>query len=298
MTKTLVVVNPAAGRGRSARIWRELYLAEPRLADAHVVETSLPETASKELSRQLEAGCERVLVIGGDGSAHLVANRVLELGMGERVVLGLVPTGTGSDLARGLSLPRAPRAALRRVLAATPRRIDVLELTTDDGRRRFVLNVASVGISGLVDLALGHDLHRGATAYLRGALRALRSYRPATCSVIVDGSPWYEGDILVLAVANGPSFGHGMRIAPDARLDDGEADVVAIRPVPRWQVPLRLPQIYSGTHLGSRYSRAIRARSVRIEPRGPVPPFDLDGEVFEFAPSNLVLIPGALRVLA
>jgi diacylglycerol kinase (ATP) len=298
MTKTVVVVNPTAGRGRSARMWRELVLAEPRLADAHVVETSLPETASKELIQQLEAGCERVLVIGGDGSAHLVANRILELGMGGRIVLGLVPTGTGSDLARGLSLPRAPRAALRRVLAATPRRMDVLELTTDDGRRRFVLNVASAGISGLVDRALGHGLRRGSTAYLRGALRALRSYRPATCSVSVDGRPWYEGDLLILAVANGPCFGHGMRIAPDARLDDGRADVVAIRPVPRWQLPLRLPQLYSGTHLGSRYSRAVRARRVRVEPLGPVPPFDLDGEVFESAASDLVVIPGALRILA
>ena len=297
MTQTVVVVNPAAGRGRSARTWRELHRAEPRLADARVVEADLPETACKELGRQLEAGCERVLVIGGDGSAHLVANRVLELGMGEQVALGLVPTGTGSDLARGLSLPRTPRAALRRALAGTPRRIDVLELTSDDGRRRYVLNVASIGISGLVDRALGHELRRAPTAYLRGALHALRSYRPAACAVSLDGSPWYEGELLVLAIANGTCFGHGMWIAPDARLDDGEADVVAIRPVPRWQLPLRLPQLYGGTHLGSRYSRAARARRVRVEPRGPVPPFDLDGEAFESGPSEFRVVPGALRLL-
>ena len=97
MTKTVVVVNPGAGRGRSAHLWRELYGSEPRLADAHVVESALPEVACKELDRLLEAGCERVLVIGGDGSAHLVANRVLELGLGERVVLGLLPTVISTD---------------------------------------------------------------------------------------------------------------------------------------------------------------------------------------------------------
>jgi diacylglycerol kinase (ATP) len=297
VTGTLVVVNPSAGGGRSARAWRALR-GEPQLAGARVVEVSLPEIACKELARELASGPERVLVIGGDGSAHLVANQVLEMGMAGRVALGLVPTGTGSDLARGLSLPRDPRAALRRALAATPREIDVLELKADDGRRRFVLNVASVGISGLVDRSLGHEVRRGATAYLRGALHALRSYRPARCAVRVDGRPWYEGEVLVLAIANGPVFGHGMRIAPDARLDDGEADVVVIRPVPRWQVPLRLPQLYSGGHLRSRYSRTVRARRVRIEPRGPVPPFDTDGEVFEAAPCELVVVPGALRILA
>ena len=123
-------------------------------------------------------------------------------------------------------------------------------------------------------------------------------YRPVRCRVVVDGEAWYEGDILVLAIANGACFGRGMRIAPQAQLDDGLADVVLVGGVPRWQLALRLPQLYRGTHLESRYVRWRRGRDVRFEPLAPLPPFDLDGECFASAAARFTVLPGALRVLA
>ncbi len=118
-----------------------------------------------------------------------------------------------------------------------------------------------------------------------------------SCRVFVDGALWHEEKVLLVAVANGETFGNGMRIAPGARPDDGEIDVVLIGPVPRWQLPFRLPQIYFGTHLGTRYVRAGRAHRVRLEPLTPLPPFDLDGEVFDSAPCDITVLPGALRFL-
>jgi diacylglycerol kinase (ATP) len=221
---------------------------------------------------------------------------MLERGLGGRVVLGLIPSGTGSDLARTLEVPRDAKAALALALSDHCHLIDVLRLEADDGRRRYAVNVASAGISGLVDEAMHALPRRSALSYLTTTLGALARYRNVPCRVTVDGAVWREGDVLLVAVANGHTFGNGMRVAPHALCDDGEADVVLVNPVPRALLPFRLPQIYLGTHLSARFVRWGRARRVRIEPLAPMPPFDLDGEPFPSAASSITLEERALLV--
>jgi diacylglycerol kinase (ATP) len=292
------VVNPTAGGGRAAAVWRRLAERVPRLAGVRVVQSAEADAIERELAELLEGGVDRVVVLGGDGSMHLVGNIILRLGRGGDVALGMVPLGTGSDLPRALGLPAEPQACAERVLAAVPRPVDALELTTIDGRRRFVLNVASAGISGMVDEAVNRMPQRGATAYLRATVGALFRYRPVPCRVSLDEQAWYEGDLLLLAAGNGTSFGRGMRVAPLARIDDGEMDVVLVLPVPRWQLLFRLGRLYRGTHLEAEFVRWRRARRLDIEPLAPLPPFDLDGEVFPSAAATIRVLPGAWRMLA
>ncbi len=292
-----VLLNPAAGGGRGAEAWSALERAEPRLAGARVVAAGDADAALAELDALLQAEpIDRLLVVGGDGTLSRVGDFLLKREP-PPPPLGLVPAGTGSDFARALDLPREPEAALARALAATPRAVDALELRTADGRWRFVLNIASAGISGEVDEAVGALVHRGKTAYLGATLGALVRYRPAPCRVALDGEPWYEGEILLLAVANGTTFGRGMRIAPEAKLDDGLADVVLVRRLPGWQVPLQLPRLYLGTHLGSRFVEHRRAERVAIEPLAPMPPFDLDGDPWPASKTEITVAPAALRML-
>lgn len=297
MRETIVFVNPAAGGGRAGRSWHKLGMAEPSLDEALVILAQDAADGLAQLDQGLAAGARRVIVVGGDGTAHLVAGRLLERGLGADVGLGLVPAGTGSDLARTLGLPRTLLTALRRALAAPARAIDVLRLRTASGTTRYVVNIASAGVSGAVDEVVNAIPDRGRLTYLRATLGALAGYRPAPCRVEVDGEPFYEGVFFVLAVANGRTFGKGMPIAPEARLDDGLADVVLIPPVPLWQLPWRLPQFLAGRHLGLPIVRFCRARHVRLEPLGPMPPFDLDGETLPCESAELELLPSALRIL-
>lgn len=295
--KLAAIVNPTAGGGRAGSIWEQLRRSDRRLDHAEVVCVEGVDRTREELGALLDRGVDRLIVVGGDGSLHLVANLLLERGLGRKVSIGLMPVGTGSDFARTVRIPKEHRRALERVLVAEPRALDALQLRTDDGRCRFVVNVASAGISGPVDEAVNAIPGRGQAAYLLATLGALRRYRPAPCRVIVDGDLWHEGGILLLAVANGTSFGRGMKIAPRALVDDGEADVVLIRTVANWQLMFRLPQIYLGTHLDSSLVRWGRGRTVRLEPLGDIPPFDLDGEVFPSAAADITVMPGALRML-
>jgi diacylglycerol kinase (ATP) len=292
------VVNPAAGGGRAGKVWDALVAGDPRLAAVPVVRATDTGGARAELAALLDTGIERLIVCGGDGTAHLAANVVLDGDRGDRVALGIVPAGTGSDFSRAIGLRSDPGAALDTILTAEPKPVDVVRVRTDDGRSRYSLNVASAGISGLVDQAVEAAPSRGKLTYVKAVLAVFHRYEPVRCRVITDGEEFYDGPVLILAIANGQAFGKGMRIAPHARLDDGLADVVLVGPAPGWQLPFRLPQVFLGRHLGSRYVTWRRAARVRIEPADDLPPFDLDGEPYPSGPAEFDLLPGALRLLA
>jgi len=293
-----VVLNPTAGGGRAARIWNELAAADPRLGSARCVETSSRESAPDEIAELLRRPPKKLLVFGGDGSAHLVGNLLLEQGLAGEVSLGIVPAGTGSDLCRSLGIPRDPAIALQQILAADPRAIDVLRIDPDEGEPRFVLNIASVGISGMVSTAINSSTSRGKTTYIRNTLAAIRHYTPVPCRIWTDGVLWREEEVMVLAIANGQVFGDGMWVAPHAEVDDGLADIVLLRAIPKWKIPIYFPRIFRGTHLGIRQVSVTRATHVRLEPLAPLPPIEVDGENIPSGPVEFHVLPGALQVLA
>jgi diacylglycerol kinase (ATP) len=306
MSGTLVVVNRGAGGGLGGATWDRISAGLPALAGARVVARPDAEAALAELGEALAAGgVDRVVAVGGDGTLSRVADLLLARSGGGPVAvsLGIVPAGTGSDLAKALGLPQDPRAALERALAGggdeRTRTVDALAIETAGGARRHAVNVVSAGVSGQVDEAVAALPKRGQVTYLAATLRALARYRPARCRVTVDGEPWHEGEILLLAIANGPTFGRGMRIAPQAALDDGLADVVLVPRLPGWQVPIQLPKLYRGTHLGSRYVRWRRGATVDFEPLGAgMPALDVDGDPWPVAAVRVTVLPAVLRVLA
>lgn len=309
LKNTLVYVNPAAGSGRAEPVWRRLLRHRPALSEAQVVLAGERDEGRGDLRRRLqeegpEERVERIISVGGDGTFNVVANEVLELERGGDLELGLVPAGTGSDLARTLGLPRQPEVALDRALASASRPLDALlveSLPESPGaatRRSYSFNVASAGISGLVDEAVNRQARRSSVVYVRETLKAAVEYRPVPCSVRLDGEPWYEGEVFLLAVANARSFGRGMKIAPHAEVDDGLMDVVLVGPFPRWQLPLRMPLLFLGRHLAMKPVQSRRASRIELVPHAPLPALDLDGESFEAGAVTMEVRPGALRVLA
>lgn len=293
----VVLVNASAGGGRSRRVWERLLRRMPEVRAARWVLADGAEEARQELREELRKDARAVVAIGGDGTAHLAANAILEAGRGGDVGFGLVPAGTGSDLARCLGVPRRPEAAMWQALESPPRPIDVLEILTDRGERRFVTNIASAGVSGAAGAAASSMPNRGGATYVLTALRELLRYEPAPCRITVDGEELFDGSFFLAVVANGHCFGNGVKIAPDAQLDDGLADVVVVPQIPLWHVPYRLPQILTGRHVRLPFVRTRRGRVVRFEPRGELPPYEADGEILPGGPATVRVLPGALRIL-
>jgi diacylglycerol kinase (ATP) len=297
LERVVVLVNASAGSGRSGRLWEALRRRMPEVADARLILAKDAATARRELDEHLCGDVEAVFAWGGDGTAHLVVNRILEAGRGDEVAVGLLPAGTGSDLARCFGLPRRPEEALRQAEASGPRPIDVLEIRTES-ERRFVVNIASAGVSGAAGAAVNAMPRRGPTSYVMTALRVLLGYQPVPCRVTVDGVELYDGGFFLVVVANGRYFGHGVRVAPDAEVDDGLADVVLVPPIPLWHVPYRLPQVMTGRYVKLPFVLSRRGRCIRFEPRGELPPYDVDGETMAGGAATVRVLPGALRILS
>lgn len=296
MREVLFVVNPAAGSGRAGEVWRSLRALHPEIPEGRTVLEPDPDLARARLAQLLGPEVRRVVVVGGDGSVNVTVNAILEAELERPPAVGVVPAGTGSDLAGTLGLPGDPGEALQRALAGEPRRIDALEVA-GTSYRRYAINVVSMGISGMVNEIVGAMPRRHAAAYLVGAIQGLFRYRPLACRILAGEEALFEGDLLLAAVANAPTFGRGMRVAPDARFDDGSLDVVVVPRIPTWQLPWRLGQLYRGTHVRSSRVLQRRAQVVTFEPLEPFPAYDCDGEAAAPELVKIRVLPGAVRVV-
>jgi len=313
-----LLTNPVsgAGRGRGASVTarRELARLGVRVFDA------TGSSASRSLRRAHVAaeGADAVLVVGGDGMAHLGA----EVAAAHDLPLGLVPAGTGDDVARGLGLDgRDPARAARRAVAALragrTRRVDVLAVEGGDAvgspersgsprpedgtaRERIVLGVVSAGFDALVnERANSWRWPRGRARYVLAVARELPARRPLRYTLVVDGVPETR-EALLVALANTSSFGGGMRIAPDADAADGALELVVVDPLPGLEIAKVFPKVFAGTHVGHPAVSVRRARSVRLsaEDDGRQMPAYGDGERLGGLPLSVRVRPGGLRVLA
>ena len=303
--ETLIILNPASRSGRAARLWpRIASRVRDAIGPAQVEETRAPRDAERLAAEAAAGGVERILVAGGDGTLSEVANGLLQAGLADRAHLGLLPFGTGGDLARGLGVPPRLEAALEVVVRGRVRRIDAgrLEYSDRQGQKdcRYFLNVASFGISGLVDELVNQaPKHLGGTlSFLLGTLQAIVRYRPECVSMRADGELFYRGRIVLVAAANGRTFGGGMQVAPDSMFDDGRLDLVLVEAMNIPQLLRALPRLYAGTHVSHRRVRSASVKCLEADaPAGRVW-LDVDGEPLGTLPARFDVVPDAIGVLA
>ncbi len=298
MKKTVVLVNPTSGSGKGGRTWEKLQKSRPDLVSARVICCSALDQARGELTDTLSGNVRRLIVIGGDGTFHNAADQLLASGLADQVAIGLIPAGTGSDYARIAGLSGNPLKALARILTVEPRRVDVLQICDSQGNTRYAVNTFSAGVSGWVGEHMAGDKGNVSAAYLRATLKAFVSYRPVSCRVTIDGEPWFSGPLYLLAITKGSHFGQGMYISPRAVLDNGLAEITAVMPMARWQLPLRLGRLYLGNHLGTSYVHYRRGRSIQLEPGAGCNSFETDGEISAASPVRIDTLPAALSLLA
>jgi YegS/Rv2252/BmrU family lipid kinase len=299
---TLLILNPHSGGGRAGKIFRHIEEGLTRtLGDFLVAITHDPEAVARYLDLVEQVGVDRIIALGGDGTNFAILNELAKR-PDEGLVFGTVPMGTGRDWARSLGIPVDPFAAERWLGTVVPTTCDLGKVEYRDARTgedtsKIFLNVASTGISRDVINRVNRAHKRTATTFLASTLKSLINYRAQRIVVECDGKHFFEGPSLMLAVANGRSFGRGMWIAPNALLDDGLFDVVVIEAMTRTRAMAALPSLYAGTHLKRPDVHATQARIVTIRSEdGPID-LDLDGEEAIGEKVTFTLMPGALKVL-
>ncbi|MGI8901974.1 MAG: diacylglycerol kinase [Nocardioides sp.] len=284
-----LLTNPASGKGRGRRT---AAIALPRLREAGFGVRELEGRDADEaldLAREVVADeLEALVVCGGDGMVHVAVQALA----GSRTALGVIPAGTGNDVARALGVPRNdPQLAADVVIASRVREVDLAQV----GPTYFV-SVLATGFDSLVnDRANAMRWPRGQMRYNLATLAELRAFEPLPYVLELDGRP-RSLEAMLVAVGNGPSYGGGLRIAHGASIDDGMLDVVIIRPMSKGKLVRTYPKLFSGRHVEMPEFEHHRVREVSVSAPGIVA--YADGERIGPLPLTVRVAPRALRVLA
>lgn len=292
MSRAVVLLNSAAGRGRALQK-QEIVREEAAAAGIQVQGPASPADMEQCAREAAESGVGRVIAAGGDGTAHCVLNGI----GGSGAALGIIPCGSGNDLAVNLGIPRDVRAAARLAFTGAARDIDLCRVECVGGARHFAC-IASFGLDSHANRIA--NLHtgpfRGTALYVWSLLRALAEFTPVDVRVTHDGGE-YRGEILLLVAANAGSYGGGMRIAPKANLADGLLDLVAVRRMTRMKLLWCFPEVFSGQHVSREEVTCLRSKEVLVEAARPLQIF-ADGEYIGETPARVRVLPSALRVIA
>jgi diacylglycerol kinase (ATP) len=294
----LILANPTAGGGLGGE-------ALPRLrafaAGKHwSVEFRSAESSAEfaQIAREeAAAGRERIFALGGDGTFQALLNAVAG---SANVSIGVLPAGGGNDLAAALGLPPDPVRASEMILTrgeAVP--LDAARVRTADGVERLYMGGGGVGLDAeAARFASGvYRNMRGRSRYLLSAIRALGKFRGTYVRVSLRGSAqaFLEGTALVLGILNTPSYGGGLRLAPEASLEDGRLDLVLLEDLSAFEIARILPRLAATGEIRTERIQRYGITGARIETERPCA-FHADGEIVGMTPVEIAVVPRMIRV--
>jgi YegS/Rv2252/BmrU family lipid kinase len=296
VSRALVVVNPAAGGGRTRRGWPRVRDALARAGlDFDWVATAAAGDGTRLAREGVRSGYRLVVAVGGDGTVNEVVNGVTGGDGAPLAVAGAVLTGRGRDACRNFGVPsRVPDAAAA-LVSGVDATFDLGLVTWADGRRRYFLGAAGAGFDAAVAARAQSVAARGTLPYLLAVLATIHASRPSPARIGVDDAPPWQTPLTAAVVANAPYFGGGMKIAPQAETSDGLLDLIVLGGLGRLEMLRWLPTIYYGGHLANPRVSARRATAVAIEAPAPLPT-QVDGEVDGRTPVTVTVARGALRL--
>ena len=291
------MLNPAAGRGAAARaldpIAREFH---HQGWSVEVECTEGPGHGAELTARAVQAGAQRIVAVGGDGTVHDVANGLLRHGRGGDVALGVVPIGSGNDFAKLVGVYRhSPVRAVRRlVTAAQTARFDA-GLVCDE----YFVNSVGFGFGPeVVRVRNAMPGLSGFASYFVPVLRAFARFRPPRLEVRARGFA-ETGNMMMVEVCNGTTAGGSYRFAPDAQPGDGRLDVCLVRRVSLLRFLMALPRVMRGAHATMREVALFQTREVAIRSLDGPLLLHVDGELREpdARECTVRVEPGRLKVM-
>ncbi|HJZ81156.1 MAG TPA: diacylglycerol kinase family protein [Pyrinomonadaceae bacterium] len=313
MSLPLVIVNPASAEGATRENWPKIASDLRTHFGAFTVEFTEATGHARQLANEgARRGAKLVIACGGDGTISEVANGLIE--SSQETELGILPGGTGSDFRRTLGMPTNIAAAARALRDGRTRKIDAGRVTfvNDDGERetRFFVNVASFGMStDVLHRTSSGEATKWIPAFTPRKLTSKLSYAAATVQTTFTASPTevkFQLDeqperrlrVAEFCVANARYYGGGMKIAPDAKVEDGLFDIVTIGDASSFRILANAPRLYLGAHLSMNevthsLAKQVVARPVRKDELVRV---ELDGEVVGRLPATFEVVPRALAV--
>ena len=286
----LLVVNSKAGKGRASKLAGkfEVLLKSNNLPYEIINKATYEETFSEYRLSIASGKFEKVVAIGGDGLVNLCLQEVAEQNIG----LSVIPAGTGNDFARAVgSYRKSVNEIFNVVRSQEPTSID-LGLVTGAFGKRWYVQVLSTGFDALVNnLANRINWPRGQMKYTLATLLTLARFKPIPYELIIDGKQ-FKQDFMLLSVANGETYGGGMRICPDASNSDGVFDILLVHPVSKIVLLSIFPKVFTGRHVPHPKIDIIRGKKVQLSAEATA---FADGEFVSKLPIDITNVKNALK---
>lgn len=291
-----VIINPSSGRGKGeARGQIVLDTLKARGQEFLNLSGKTMDEANANARHAINDGeIDGLIVVGGDGIAHLGVNIACDTG----ISLGIIAAGTGNDLARSIGMPESDVVAGTHAVLDkldSPRKVDAIKAQSSTDKFWF-FGTASAGFDALCNQRANQmSWPKGQRRYDIAMVLELAKFKPIHYEATIDGEH-RSFDAMLCAVANGPAFGGGMNIAPDAKVDDGYLDLFIVHAMSRLELLKVFPKVYTGGHVTHPAVEFVRAKSVKLS-SGNMPVYS-DGEARGHSPLTATVVPGALSVFA
>jgi YegS/Rv2252/BmrU family lipid kinase len=260
MDSILFIINPIAGNGRAKSLISIIKSTmEENKKKYDISITHAPKEAIKIAKEGISKGHKIIVAVGGDGTINEVATGIMRGGKG---ILGIIPGGTGNDLARTLKIPENPREALRLILIGNSKKIDTCFVNNN-----LFLNIASIGLDSEVIKNIWKIRSRinGRISYVIGFIRTLLSYKYKILEIEIDNMHLNE-EVILAAIGNGKYYGGGMKICPSAIIEDGYFNVCVIRRINIVKLFLVFPSIFWGEHIKfGKYVNIYKGKEIKIK---------------------------------
>jgi diacylglycerol kinase (ATP) len=290
--KILLVINPKAGNGKAGRK-STIFL---KAADELGITTTIVNTSGEgKMLKEIEEAItnERfnaLIAVGGDGLVH----SLLPIAVSSKLPFGVIPAGTGNDFARsvgGFHLPISQ--LLKSIMQDSYTSIDLMKIKSAEASS-LSAQILSLGFDALVNERANTFRHlKGRAKYVLAMVRELSFFKPQLFTVTVDGVA-HERRAMLIAVANGPNYGGGMKIVPQADHSDGLLDVLILNKVSTFELLRVFPKVYKGSHINHPAIELIQGSSIHVDAQAKA---YADGEFVGDLPIQIDVAPHALRVL-
>jgi diacylglycerol kinase (ATP) len=293
----IVFVNSVSGGGRALSYLGPIQKQfDSFQVHAQFVRANSAAELESSAQNAVSQGRRALIAMGGDGTFQALANAAF----GADVLLAVLPVGAGNDFAAALGLPGDPVKAAETILQGEARFVDLVRVHTAEGRTRLYAGGGGVGLDAEAARYANGAFRRfpGRLRYIASGLRALARFSPLEVRLDFPGSNLdpFESKALVAAVLNTPTYGAGLRFAPEARIDDGALDIVLIEDLGALEVLTLLPRLIFSGELHTLRLRRWRSQRVRLSTRKPQV-FHGDGEVLGTTPVEIEVVPRAIRAL-
>jgi len=294
----IVFINPHASGGRCrSRLPNVRALFSARSFPAEFILTESREEMESRVRAAISAGYRVLLAMGGDGTLQALVNAARK----SEVLLGILPAGGGNDFAAALGLPKDLVAAAEMIFSGQPRSVDLLRARTADGGERLYVGGGGVGLDADSARYSSGRYKRipGRARYLAAALHALSKFKPLQVRAEFPGStlPPVESQVLLAGALNTASYGAGLRLAPDAQIDDGLFTTLFVRNLKATEVLAAIPGLLTRGELPDSYVTRFSATRVRLSCDRDCH-FHGDGEILGPAPVEIDMLPSAVQMLA